>query len=404
MTGALEGPDVLALRVGAQGGLREVLADRHGRTDGATTFTDVLDAGSHDKAVRLLADVAAGQYVTDRELVVATSGTAPTAVLTWLGWPDGEDVLLVGATSTVEAMSVYESLLEVDNEQSDLLRAAAAGRARERRRGESDAVQQLMALNNELATVERQLAKQNATLERVNDDKDRLLGTVAHDLRNPLAAVIGLAEALRTGRAGEVDDGARHVAERIAVVAGHMGRMVDDLVDLAAVESGRVRLDLEDVAVDALLRDAVELSSFAAADKDIELEVEAPADTVVHADRGKVQQVVQNLVDNAVKYSHSGTTVTVDAAVADDHLVLTVTDEGQGIPADELAELFQPFATTSVRTTGGERSTGLGLAIVRRLVEAHAGSVEVDSTVGVGSAFRVRLPLEGPDRGDAPTG
>jgi signal transduction histidine kinase len=309
----------------------------------------------------------------------------------------------VGATSTVEAMSVYEGLLEVNNEQSNLLRAAAADRARERRRGESDAVQELMALNNELATVERQLAKQNATLERVNEDKDRLLGTVAHDLRNPLAAVIGLAEALSTGRAGEVDDGARHVAERIAVVASHMGRMVDDLVDLAAVESGRVRLDLEDVAVGEMLRDAVELSSFAAADKDIALEVAAPDGAVVHADRGKVQQVVQNLVDNAVKYSHGGTTVTIEAQVTDDDVVVTVTDEGQGIPAEELAALFQPFATTSVRTTGGERSTGLGLAIVRRLVEAHGGSAEVDSTVGVGSSFRVRLPVAGPGGADDPT-
>ncbi len=400
MSRPLEGPDVLALRAGPQGELREVLADLHGRADGVTTFTEVLDAGSQDKGTQLLADVAAGQYVTDRELVAAARGGAPVAVLTWLGWPQGEDVMLVGATSTVEAMTVYEDLLQVNNEQSNLLRAAAAARARERRRGESDAVQELMALNNELATVERQLAKQNVTLERVNEDKDRLLGTVAHDLRNPLAAVIGLAQALSTGRAGEVDDSARHVAERIAVVASHMGRMVDDLVDLAAVESGRVRLDLEDVAVDELLRDAVELSSFAAADKDIELEVEAPTGTVVHADRGKIQQVVQNLVDNAVKFSHSGTTVTVEAAAAGDHLVVTVTDEGQGIPAEELSDLFQPFGTTSVRTTGGERSTGLGLAIVRRLVEAHGGSVEVDSEVGVGSAFRAHLPLDGPGGGD----
>lgn len=396
----LEGDDVLALRTGPRGELREVLADLHGRADGAATFIDVLDAGSHDKALRLLADLAAGQYVTDRELVVAASDAAPAAVLTWIGWPQDEDVLLVGATSTVEAMSVYEELLQVNNEQANLLRAAAAGRARARRRDESDAVQELMALNNELATVERQLAKQNVTLERVNEDKDRLLGMVAHDLRNPLTAVIGLAHALSTGRAGEVDDGARHVAERIAVVAGHMGRMVDDLVDLAAVESGRVRLDLEHVAVDALLREAVELSSFAAADKDIELEVEAPADVVVHADRSKAQQIVQNLVDNAVKYSHRGTTVAVVARVVGSDVVVTVTDEGQGIPAEELSELFQPFATTSVRTTGGERSTGLGLAIVRRLVEAHGGSVEVDSEVGVGSVFRVRLPLDGPGGGD----
>jgi two-component system, OmpR family, sensor kinase len=404
MSGATPDVDVLAVRIGPDGELREVLVDVHGRTDGARRLTDLLDTGSHEKAARLLADLAAGDSVVDRELVVAARGESPAAVLTWLGWSEDGDAMLVGATSAVEAMSAYADLLAINNEQSNLLRAAAAGRARERRRGESDAVQELMALNSELATAERKLAKQNVTLERVNEDKDQLLGTVAHDLRNPLAAVIGLSEALSAGRAGDLDDSARHVAERIAVVAGHMRQLVDDLVDLAAVESGRVRLDLEDAAVDALVRDAVEPSYFAAADKDIELVVRTPPDARVHADRGKVQQVVQNLVDNAVKYSHPGTTVTVDAREVDDDLVLTVTDEGQGIPAEELDGLFQPFSTTSVRSTGGERSTGLGLAIVRRLVEAHGGRVSVDSEVDVGSVFRVRLPLGGPARTDDPGG
>lgn len=270
--------------------------------------------------------------------------------------------------------------------------------------GARDTVEELMALNNELATAQRRLAKQNAQLERLNDEKDRLLGTVAHDLRNPLTAITGLAEAVASGRAGELDDAAAHIAGRIAHIGRRMAQLVDELVDLAAVASGRVRLDLEEVEVAAVVADVVELLGFDAEDKHITIDVAVPDGVRVRADRGKLHQVLQNLVDNAVKYSPEGSTAEVTVSVDDGWLRLAVADEGVGIPADELDDLFQPFGTTSATTTAGEPSTGLGLAIVRRLVEAHEGEVGVASEVGVGSTFSVRLPLDGPEHraaGDA---
>lgn len=262
--------------------------------------------------------------------------------------------------------------------------------------GTRDTVEELMALNNELSTMQRRLAKQNVELERLNEEKDRLLGMVAHDLRNPLTAITGLAEAVASGRAGDVDDATAHLVGRIAHIGRRMAALVDDLVDLAAVASGRVRLDLEDVEVAEVVADVVELLAFDAEDKHITIHVAVEDGASVQADRGKLHQVVQNLLDNAVKYSPEGATVEVDVEVVGDRLQVAVADEGVGIPAEELDDLFQPFGTTSATTTAGEPSTGLGLAIVRRLVEAHGGEVGVASEPGVGSTFTVRLPLAGP--------
>lgn len=395
--------DVLALRVDPDGRIREVVVDLFDRVGDATTLADLLDRGSHDKLERMLAELDGSDHGTVREMVLAGSPAAPPVALTWMAWREDDHVLVVGATNSVEAASVHEELLRINNEQSNLLRDVIAEQVRRRRDGDSMAVSGLLELNNELAAVQRELARQNVTLARTNEEKDLLLGAVAHDLRNPLTAVTGLAEAVAAGRAGPVDERIEHLVSRIAVIARHMTDLVNDLVDLSAVASGRVRLDLEDVDVAAVVADVVELAGFAARDKDIRIEVEVAPGAVVRADRGKLQQVAQNLLDNAIKYSPRGSAVRLAVTLDGDGLRLAVHDEGVGIPAEELDQLFRPFGTTSATTTAGERSTGLGLAIVHRLVEAHGGRVGVESEEGVGSMFEVRLPLAGPAAEDTLT-
>ena len=395
--------DVLALRVEPDGRIREVVVDLLDRVGDAVALPDLLDPGSRDKAAAMLRELAGADHCTVREMVVRPSPAAPAAVLTWMAWKEQDHVLVVGATSSVEAATVYEELLRINGEQSAMLREAIAHTVRGRSEEESRAVTGLLELNNELSAAQRELARQNVTLARLNEEKDVLLGAVAHDLRNPLTAVTGLAEAIAAGRAGPVDERVRHLVSRIAVISRHMTDLVHDLVDLSAVASGRVRLDLEDVDVAAVLDDVAELAGFGAREKGIHVEV-ADADGLrVRADRGKLQQVVQNLVDNAIKYSPADSVVSVVATQAAGELHLAVRDRGVGIPADELDQLFQPFGTTSATATAGERSTGLGLAIVRRLVESHGGRVDVESTVGEGSTFEVHLPLDGPPGGPGAT-
>jgi signal transduction histidine kinase len=129
--------------------------------------------------------------------------------------------------------------------------------------------------------------------------------------------------------------------------------------------------------------------------KGITLEFEAPASNPpVLVDAGKIEQVLNNLLGNAIKFSHTGTTVRIRLTAGTDGVTIAVQDQEQGIPAADLAKLFKPFSKASLRSTAGEQSTGLGLAIVRRIVEGHGGQIGVDSVVGEGSTFTLTLPLE----------
>ena len=170
--------------------------------------------------------------------------------------------------------------------------------------------------------------------------------------------------------------------------------MGNDLLDVAKIESGK--LDLHPVSTDIadLVQDNVHLNRVLASNKDIEIQtaIDGPPPTM-QLDPDKIEQVLNNLISNAIKYSHPNSTITVQLTREDAHALLSVRDEGQGIPAEDIDKLFQPFQRTSVQSTAGEKSTGLGLVIVKRIVEGHGGTIWVESAVGEGSTFFVSLPL-----------
>jgi signal transduction histidine kinase len=171
--------------------------------------------------------------------------------------------------------------------------------------------------------------------------------------------------------------------------------LIDDLLDVSAIESGRLAIEKEEIDVKEYLEDVYESSRLLGKTKSIEIELNIPDGLpAARFDPKRIDQVVNNLITNAIKFSYPGTTVTLEAGAADDELVVRVIDQGQGIPADEIGKVFSEFGRTSVRPTGGEKSTGLGLAIVKRLVEAHGGRIWVESEVGKGSMFAFALPLE----------
>lgn len=218
-----------------------------------------------------------------------------------------------------------------------------------------------------------------------------LVANVAHDLRTPLTSVQGFAQALVDGTASTPET-QRQAAEAIYEEAGRMRRMVDALLDLARFEAGQVEMERRPVDLAELVRKRVAAFRPRAEEADIELRAEVLEEAVVlPADEGRLAQVLDNLLSNALKYTASGGRVTVIVESAPPWAQMAVTDTGRGIPPEDLARIFQRFYRAD-KARGGE-SAGLGLAIVREIVRAHGGTVTAESVVGVGSKFTVRLPL-----------
>lgn len=250
-----------------------------------------------------------------------------------------------------------------------------------------------------LKQAEEELARKNAELVRLNDLKNQLLGMAAHDLRNPLS-VVATASGFLLEDAGRTlsEPKQRDFLQRMKQNSEFMLRLIDDLLDVAKIESGRLDLELVEDDIGRLIEDNLAMNRVLAEKKGIGLRFERTELPRLSFDWGKVEQVLNNLVSNALKFSQSGSTVTVSTARENGSVVISVRDCGPGIPAGELGRLFQMFSTTSVRSTGGEKSTGLGLAISKRIVEGHGGRIWVESEVGSGSVFRFTLPVNRPGR------
>ena len=172
-----------------------------------------------------------------------------------------------------------------------------------------------------------------------------------------------------------------------------MLKLINDLLDVAKIESGRLDLELATGDLCGQIEENLTMNRMLAEKKGIRLDF-APECGVplFRFDPGKIEQVLNNLISNAIKFSAPGTAVTVQASRVNDSVVVSVRDHGQGIPAEELDKLFKPFGKTTVRSTAGEKSTGLGLAICRKIVEGHGGRIWAESEVGKGSTFSFSLP------------
>lgn len=228
-------------------------------------------------------------------------------------------------------------------------------------------------------------------LREVADYRGRMVATVAHELKNPVSAVLGYAELLD----GEPDlsDAARTAVTAIRRGGERLSRVVDDLLALHGTTQTEpatgARVDLG-----ALASEVVELNAALAAALGIDLRVVVPDEPVVaRGDDGELDHVVTNLVSNALKYTDRGGTVVVTVAAVGDEAELTVTDDGIGMSPEDQVRVFEEFYRSADPVATAKPGTGLGLAIVRRVVERYRGRVEVESALGEGSTFRVDLPL-----------
>lgn len=240
---------------------------------------------------------------------------------------------------------------------------------------------------------ELQLREKIGELEALNRQKNEFVGVAAHDLRSPLAVIEMYSAFLLGEPAKALKEKEREFLRIIALQSRFMLNLINDLLDVTRIESGNLDLRPQEGDFLAFARRVAGLQAVLAERRGIAVTVEdgdAPCAAVF--DPSRMEQVLNNLIGNAVKFSGDGTRVTVRVECAAGCLRVSVADQGPGIPAGELRAIFKEFHRGTVRPAAGERSTGLGLAIARRIVEAHGGTIGVESEVGQGSTFFFTLP------------
>jgi signal transduction histidine kinase len=235
--------------------------------------------------------------------------------------------------------------------------------------------------------------------ERAGEDRQRsaFFASMSHELRTPVNALLGYAHVLREGIYGPLTDRQDHALKRMESAGAHLLELVDDLMDLARLEAGRLELHLRPVALDTLVAEVTAGARPLARSRGLELLVDVPADlpTLV-SDAARLRQVVRNLLSNAVKFTHTGG-VSLVARPAGDHAVeIAVADTGIGIAPEEIPRIFDDFRQVDQSSSREFSGTGVGLSLVRKLLGVLGGSLLVESVPGEGSVFTVRLPLRSP--------
>jgi len=229
-------------------------------------------------------------------------------------------------------------------------------------------------------------------LERVRQD---FVANVSHEFKTPLTAIRGFAETLLAGALEDVDHRKRFV-EIIQEHAERLTRLTDDLLKLSSIEAGRMELELHTVNPVDLLKMCAESADFAAEKKQQTIQIDCPPNLpAIRGDSGRLRDVLQNLLDNAVQYTPPGGHIILSASKDGNEVVFTVADNGIGIPQAEQERIFERFYRVDEGRSREVGGTGLGLSIARHIAEAHGGRVWVESAIGQGSRFHFSVPIAG---------
>jgi signal transduction histidine kinase/PAS domain-containing protein len=248
-------------------------------------------------------------------------------------------------------------------------------------------------LEERVAERTAELSQVNTSLRELSAVKDMLLAITSHDLRSPLAAIQTMADMLID--APDLSDHGQRLARNIGSSARHLIAIVRNMLDLSKLEAGKVVLEPVMLQASSVARESLEALAASIEAKAITAQlVVLPGEPQVCADWMKLSQIIDNLLSNALKFTPSGGQVIVTVGPARSGVMVEVADTGLGIPADELAHLFEPFRQLHLHGTAGEHGSGLGLAIVQQLIDLHSGSIMVRSEVGRGSTFTFYLPTQ----------
>ncbi len=311
----------------------------------------------------------------------------------------GVDELIITPIEKPELRARVAILLRARTLSLELRRRSEEARAMAERLAERATQMETQAAQLEVQTHElrrsaEQLAERTGAAEEANRVKSEFLATMSHELRTPLNAIGGYAELLEMGVRGPITDRQREDLRRIQASQRHLLGLINEVLNYAKLETGAVHYDVGDVGVRAVLASAEALVAPQAQAKGLLLEVNScDEELVVRADAEKLLQILANLLSNAVKFTGAGGRVSLWCGVDEGAVLFRVSDSGIGVPEDKLAAIFEPFVQVRSDLTRTAEGTGLGLAISRDLARAMEGDLVVESVVGEGSVFTLRLPV-----------
>lgn len=393
MTGSDDGLVMTCDREGRLKGLLSVGSGIPGlRMDPGRAFPALFGVQAIPRALDIFAVLRSGGAVIDRPLERTRPDGGP---LFLSGCGDEAGLVLTVAPGPGLSTALALGIAGLDAALALRLRPLTAARPLPNAPATEELFEEMSRLNSELATAQRALAKANAELAASNEQKNRLMGMLAHDLRSPLQVIAGFAEHLQDRMGIRLEAAEATCLERIRESSLFMRHLVEDALSLSALEAGRLRLNRRPTDLVRLIRRNLEMNRVLAGGKQIEIVLNASAEVpTVLLDPAKAEQVMNNLLSNAVKFSAPGTLVRIGVAPAGDGMVrIAVADQGRGIAAGEIERLFQPFTRSGRLGTAGEGSVGLGLYICRSIVEGHGGRIRVESKPGIGATFLVDLPV-----------
>ncbi len=253
--------------------------------------------------------------------------------------------------------------------------------------------QELLTLNGQMSGLTRELQKKNHQLAELNQIKNRFLGMAAHDLRKPVSAILAYSEFLLDEAGPHLNDEHRGFLQIVHDATEMMRRLVDDCLDVSLIESGQFPLHLRTVDFREAIRRSLELQRIIAGKRAITLHVTMPEKpAILTIDQHKIEQVINNLVGNAIEHSPAQAGIRISVEDQAGGLLMTIADDGPGMRDEDLQRLFTPFARGRAGKADGSRSTGLGLAISKQIITAHGGAIWAESHPGQGARFHFSLP------------
>lgn len=393
----------IAVLCDRQGTIRTVLRDDLGlghEFAPGRNLIDVVAAEDVHSAERFLEEIHDHQASFDWRLSGRWRGRLGTLHFTG---GEVEGGLLVIAAPLQEAIDhLSQELMLINNEQTNALRTATKELATQKSaaRPAADPVyDELTQVNNELANLHRELAKANAELTVLNEKKNQLLGMAAHDLRTPIGVIQTYSEFIETEARDVLDAEQLSFVHTIRETSRFMLDLLNDVLDVATIESGHLTLDIQPDDLAPLIKSNVARNALLAEKKGITVDLQPPPDELLVAmDSTKVEQVLNNLIGNAIKFSQPGSRIEILVRDGAEEVTVAVADHGLGIASEDRDKLFKLFGKIRAKGTSGEKNTGLGLAIVRRIIDAHGGAVSFIDTPGGGATFEFTLPRADNDR------